>query len=158
MKHSQDLVGSMLKQLFQIVEARSAIYVHTSRLITLLKIKNGESALKRPLTKDNTSETVNYWNYCHYHFSFFHFHFLSSVPTSCQQHHGKPRISQLLFTEHRLPHVRSHSLGREHASLLSSFLHLSLCLELLVNDLRWLIRTFMMPVLFYICWLSKKSG
>ena len=60
MKHSQDLVGSMLKQLFQIVEARSAIYVHTSRLITLLKIKDGESALKRPLTKDITSETVNY--------------------------------------------------------------------------------------------------
>ena len=44
-------------------------------MITLLKLKEGNSASKRPLSKDNTSWTVNYLNYSHYHVFFLSFPF-----------------------------------------------------------------------------------
>ena len=90
-------------------------------------------------------------------FPFFHFHFLSSLPASCQQHHGKPRISQLLYKEYELQNLRSHSLGSEHANLLSGFQHSSVLFVLLVNDLKRF-REIMAFELFWICWLSEKSG
>ena len=90
-------------------------------------------------------------------FPFFHFHFLSSLPATCQQHRGKPRISQLLYKEYGLQHLRSHSLGSEHANLLSGFQHSSVLLVLLVNDLKRF-REIMAFELIWICRLSKKSG
>ena len=65
---------------------------HKSGLITLLKLKEGNSASsKRPLSKENTSWTVDYFNYCHYHVFFLSFPFsfkrarkLSTTPWKAQ--------------------------------------------------------------------------
>ena len=90
-------------------------------------------------------------------FLFFHFHFLSSLPASCQQHLGKQRISQSLFlTKNGLQLFRPHSLWRHHANLLWKLQHSSVLLELPVNDFRRL-KAIMVFVLFCICWLSRKS-
>ena len=80
MKHSYDLVNSFLKM--KSVSHFSNLLKHVLQftstqagLITSLKLKEGNSASKRPLSNDNTSWTVNYFNYSHYHVFFLSFPF-----------------------------------------------------------------------------------
>ena len=67
--------NQLYQPLLQLNEAWSAINVHTSGLIAFLTLKEGGSASKRPLSKDNTSRAVNYLTHCHYHLSFLSFQF-----------------------------------------------------------------------------------
>ena len=71
MKHFYDLVNSFLKMKSVSHYSNLLIHVHTSGLITLLKLSEVYSASKRPMSKDNTSWTVH--NYCHYHVFFLPF-------------------------------------------------------------------------------------
>ena len=76
MKHCYDLVNSFLKMKsvshFSNLLKHDLQFTSTSGLITLLKLKEGNSASsKRPLSKDNRSWTAKYFNYCHCHVSFF---------------------------------------------------------------------------------------
>ena len=73
MKHSYDLVNSFLKMKSVSHYSNSLFHLHSSRLITSLKLKEVYSASKRPMSKDNTSWTVQYLNYCHYHVFFLPF-------------------------------------------------------------------------------------
>ena len=78
---------------------------------------------------------------------FFRLHFLSSLPTTYQQHLGKQTISQLLLTKNGLQLFRPHSLWQDNANTLSKLRHYSVFRVLPVNDLRRL-RAIMVFVLF----------
>ena len=120
------------------------------------KLEKGQQCTKSSMSRDKTPRIVNDL-ICHSHVSFLLFPFLSSLPTTYQQHREKPRLSLFLFTQNGLQHLLSHSLGRERIHLLSGLQHSSVFFLLLVNAFKSF-RATMVFVLFWICWLSKTSG